>query len=193
MTVCFSPVYATPGDIGISVKYKVHSTRVRPNPAQSDGAGNLKIVLHANGDVDDVVEGEGNNPKQWQLKKRKLGAHKSGVQYRVIDRNTILRTFADKTHIYEVKIAVDGESYKAEVKYTLKPGQKEFEIYSPQLGALAYYSDLTPFDVQCKIERDEVRGLRVDVRRLKSCGAGSATKILTAGWIGGHRYRRSSS
>lgn len=152
ITAFFSPVHAAPGDTAISIKYKVHTTRIRPQPAQGDGAGNLKIVLHANGEVDDVVEGEGKNPKQWQLKKRKLGAHKSGAQYRVIDRNTILRTFADKTHIYEVRIAVDGTSCKAEVKYTLKPGHKEFEMYSPQLGTRAYYRDLTPFDVQCRIE-----------------------------------------
>jgi hypothetical protein len=142
----------TDQDIHISVRYKTHAIRLRPKPVEGDGAGNIKIVLHANGTVDDVVEGEGKNAKKWELKKRSLGVHKAGVQYRVVDRNTIQKTFADGTFVYDVKVVVDGNTCKADVSYTLKPGEKEFVTYSPELGVKAYYSQLKPFDIDCKIE-----------------------------------------
>jgi hypothetical protein len=152
LTMLASTACAAPGDTAISVSYKVHSTRVRPSPTQGDGAARVDLVLHANGTVDDVVQGLGDNPKKWELKKRKLGDHKTGAVYRVIDSNTIERTSVEKTHIYVVRIAVEGKSCRATLTYTLRPGHKEFESYSPQLGVRAYYSALEPFDVQCKIE-----------------------------------------
>ncbi|MDB5636838.1 MAG: hypothetical protein JWP51_1746 [Bradyrhizobium sp.] len=146
-----SSVFAAPGDTAISVKYKTHAKRLRPKPVEGDGAGNIHIVLHANGTVDDVVEGEGKNAKKWELKNRKLGAHK-GTRYRVIDEHTIERTFDERTFDYKVRIIVDGKSCKADVSYTLHPGHTEFVAYSPELGVMAYYSELKPFDVECKIE-----------------------------------------
>jgi hypothetical protein len=83
-----------------------------------------------------------------ELKKRSLGVHKAGVQYRVVDRNTIQRTFADGTFVYVVKVVVDADASKADVSYTLKPGENEFAAYSPQLGVKAYYSQLKPFDIE---------------------------------------------
>ena len=144
---------AAPGDTVITINYKNKAVRVRPQPTEGVGEVSLHIVLHANGTVDDVVEGKGKNAKKWELKKRKLGAHKDkSAKYRVIDANTIERTFADRNFVYAVKIVVDGKSCKADVGYTLDPGQKEFNVYSPQLGKLAYYSEIKPFDIQCKIE-----------------------------------------
>jgi hypothetical protein len=144
--------FAETGDVHISVKYKTHAVRLRPKPVEGDGAGNIKIVLHTNGTVEDVVEGEGKNPKKWELKTRRLGNQKTGAQYHVIDRNTIERTFDNKSFTYAVKITVDGTSCKADVSYALKPGQKEFITYSPELGVTAYYSQIKSFDIDCKIE-----------------------------------------
>jgi hypothetical protein len=147
-----SAAYAASGDTLIAISYKTHAVRLRPKPASGDGAGAVRIVLHANGTVDDVVEGKGKNAKKWEMKSRKLGAQKSGAQYRILDKNTIERTFSDSTFLYIVKIMVDGKSCKADVVYTLKPGQKEFVMYSPDLGKRAYYSEVKPFDVDCRIE-----------------------------------------
>jgi hypothetical protein len=144
--------FAATSDTFIQVKYKTHAIRIRPKPVEGDGAANIKIVLHANGTVDDVVEGEGKHPKTWELTKRPLGNHKTGARYRVLNENTIERTFDGKTFAFKVRITVDGKSCKAEVSYTLNPGEKEFEAYSPELGGMAHYSALRPFDVECKIE-----------------------------------------
>lgn len=145
--------YAASGDTNIAVKFKVHSTRVRPTPHEGVGSTNIKIVLHANGTVEDVVELEGKKPKQLELRSRRLGYQVTGTEYRVIDHNTIVRTVAGaKTHIITMSVVVDGSSCKADVTFALKPGQKEFETYSTGLGTVAYFSELKPFDVECKIE-----------------------------------------
>ena len=146
------PACGAPGDTNIYVTYKVASIRVRPAPIEGDGSGNLRVVLHADGKVDDVVEGEGRYSRRWEMKDRKLGPQESGAQYRVIDRNTIVRTSSGPTHIFTVRITVSGKSCRADVAYTLKPGHKEFQVYSPQLGTAAFYSKLAPHSVSCRIE-----------------------------------------
>jgi len=144
---------AATSDTVIAINYKVNTVRIKPEPATGVGEGALHVVLHADGTVDDVIEGKGKNAKKWELKKRKLGNHKDkSAQWRVIDANTIERTFVDPAHVSRWKIVVDGKSCKAEVSYTLKPGHKEYIFYSPQLGKMAHYSEIKPFDVQCKIE-----------------------------------------
>jgi len=146
------PANAAPGDTNIHVTYKVASTRVRPSPIEGDGSGSLRVILHADGKVDDVVEGEGKYAKRWEMKDRKLGPQDSGAQYRVIDRNTIVRTSSSPTHTFTVRITVSGTSCRANVTYTLKPGHREFEVYSPQLGTAAFYSKLSPHSISCRIE-----------------------------------------
>lgn len=144
---------AATGDTVISVTYKVDTVRIRPEPAKGAGEGELHVVLHADGTVDDVVWGKGKNAKKWELKKRKLGSRSGkSAQWRVIDANTLERTFVDPAHVSKWKIVVDGKSCKAEISYTLKPGRKEYIFFSPQLGKTAYYSEAKPFDVQCRIE-----------------------------------------
>jgi hypothetical protein len=153
MVLATAIAHAASEDTHIAIKYQIRSTRVRPTPAQGSTTVNIKIILHANGTVEDVIGAEGDKPKQWELKSRKLGHHATGAEYRVIDKNTIVRTFADpKTHVYTVRIAVNGSSCKADVTFTLKPQQTEFAVYSTKLGTTAYYSQLEPFDTECKIE-----------------------------------------
>lgn len=148
-----STIKAAPGDTVILVSYKVNSVRVRPEPVTGVGEATLRVVLHADGTVDDVVEAKGKNAKQFELKKRKLGSHKdTSAQWRVINANTLERTFTDPASFAKWKITVDGKTCNAEVSFTLKPGEKEYIFYSPQLGKTAYYSEAKPFDVQCKIE-----------------------------------------
>ena len=87
------------------------------------------------------------------MKDRKLGSRKDfSAQWRVIDANTLERRFADVSFDYTVKVMVDGKSCKADVIYTLHAGQKEYVTQSVELNRLAYYSELKPFDVKCKIE-----------------------------------------
>lgn len=144
---------AATGDTFITVAYKVKSERIKPKPGSGVGAAELHMVLHANGTVDDVLEGKGNYAKKWETKKRKLGKQKEGaVQYRVLDNRTIERIASGKTFVHSIKVMVEERSCKAEVAYTLKPGEKEMVIFSTGLGEMTHYSELKAFDVHCKIE-----------------------------------------
>jgi len=145
---------AAPGDTNITVSYKVWSVRLKPQPVKGDGAVALRVVLHADGTVDDVLEAKGGkNTKTYENKDRRLGSKRDFVaQWRVIDANTLERKTIDTTFDLTVKVMVDGKKCKADVGYTLHPGQKEYVVYSPQLKQMAHYSELRPHEVRCKIE-----------------------------------------
>ena len=147
-------VDAATGDTVITITYKINSVRIRPQPVAGVSTVALHAVLHADGTVDDVIVGTGgNNTKKWELKQRKLGSETgSSARWRVIDANTLERRFVAETHDYIVKVMVNGKSCKADARYTLHSGQKEYASHSVQLDRIAYYSELSTFDVTCKIE-----------------------------------------
>lgn len=153
-TVLVTATDAAPGDVNITVDYKVRAVRIRPQPNSGVAEATLRAVLHADGKVDDVLEGKADGKsKTWELKRRKLGDGKGGgAQWRVLDANTLLRKFGDRSFDYTVKIVVDGKTCSAEVSYDLHPGQKEFVAHSVYLNQIAYYSELKAFDARCRIE-----------------------------------------
>jgi hypothetical protein len=144
---------AATGDTVITVASKAMTTRIKPQPGTGVGEASVSIVLHADGTVDEVLEGKGKHAKKWEVKKRRLGSQKEGaVQLRVLDKNTIERTSGGPTHVLSIKILVDGPSCKADVAYTMKPGAKEMVMYSTGLGKMTHYSEIKPFEVKCTIE-----------------------------------------
>jgi hypothetical protein len=150
----FADAAAASDDTIISVAYKVKSVRIKPQPISGVGSVTLRAVLHADGTVDDVIEAKGGKKtKKYENKDRKLGSQTQFTgRWRVIDQNTLERRSMEKSHDYVVKVSVRGKSCSAEVNYALHAGQKEYQIDSPQLGRMAYYSKLEPFDVKCRIE-----------------------------------------
>ena len=144
-----SPAFA---DVIINVKYDTQVKRIRPSPVEGTGAGTVKMVMHENGKIDDVIESIGTKTKTYQNKNTKLGREQSQTTFKVIDKNTILRTYRGETFIWEVKVTVDQKTCKAEVTYTLLPGQTEFKMFSPSLDKDAYYSEMRPTNIQCTIE-----------------------------------------
>ena len=82
---------AATGDTFITVAYKVNTVRIKPQPGTGVGAAELRMVFHANGTVDEVLDAKGKHPKKYENKKSKLGKQKGAVHYRVIDKNTIER------------------------------------------------------------------------------------------------------
>ena len=138
----------------ISVAYKVKAVRIKPQPVAGVGSVKLHAVLHADGTVNDVIEAKGGkNKKKYEQTDRKLGSQTQfSGRWRVIDETTLERRTIEKNHDYVVKVSVKGKSCAAEVSYTLHAGQKEYYIHSAQLDRMAYYSQLQPFDVKCKIE-----------------------------------------
>ena len=150
--------FAATGDTAITISYKIRSVRIKPQPVAGVSEATLRAILHADGTVDDVIDSKaGKNTKKWEIKDKKLGERKDfDAKWRVIDANTLERKFEDATHHYVVKVAVDGKKCKADVAYVLRPGQTEYRSHSVQLNQIAYYSELKPFDVRCKIELSTV-------------------------------------
>ena len=154
LVYCAAFIFSGPAfaDTVIDVKYDTKVKRLRPSPVEGTGGGKVKMILHENGKIDDVIESIGTKTRTDRNKNTRLGRTGSETTYKVIDKNTILRTFRSRTHTWEVKITVAGKICNADVKYTLLPGQTEFAIFSPSLGVLAYYSDVTPTNIQCSIQ-----------------------------------------
>lgn len=151
--LCIAALSSTPvlADANIYIDYRVYSVRTRPKPVTGYGAASINIVLHDNGTADNMIHARGKNPRTYETTNRALGPQKSGTQYRVIDQNTIERTFDDKTHTYIVNVKVAGKTCTATVSYKLKPGQKDYEAFSSELGVMAHYSILRGEDVTCSI------------------------------------------
>ena len=141
---------AAPSDTVISVFYASKAVRVRPRPNQG-GTGHVtfRIVLHANGTVEDAFENK-DGPKGKM--KTKLGKQPRGAVYRVIDASTIERTAEEPTHFHKLTIKVNGKNCTANVDYTLKPGQTEYRGYSTELKQWAYYSKMEMEYATCVIE-----------------------------------------
>jgi hypothetical protein len=160
LIVCLSAFissHAFAADINIFVDYRVHAVRVSPKPSDGIGKASINIVLHEDGTAEDVITAYGKNPKTLELKKRALGSHPTGVEYHVIDNNTIERTFSDTTFLYVIRVKVEGKSCTAHVDYKLNPAQKEYVTRSPELGVTAHYSTLQMVDAKCTITESPLR------------------------------------
>ena len=82
----------------------------------------------------------------------KLGKAEKKFVYRVEDGSTITRTNEEGSHFVKITIKlVDKEKCTANVKFTLKPGHKEFQFYSAALKQTAYYSSAAMESSDCRI------------------------------------------
>jgi hypothetical protein len=140
---------AATGDTNISIHYRSKSVRVRPSPRTGGANVDFRIVLRANGKVEDeysVKDGKRGSSKS------KLGPADRGAIYRVLDSGTITRTVDVDTHYHKITVRVSGKNCTAEVEYILKPGVKEYRDYSTELKTMAYFSSLGIEYVTCVIE-----------------------------------------
>jgi hypothetical protein len=149
-----SAALAEIGDTNIHVEYVTNAYRIRPKPGLKTTTIKLDIVLHANGNVEDLVLVQGPHPRKSGAKDRKLGENRASlVQYRIIDESTILRTFDDGVQAVSVKIELKkSKGCEATVKFTINPTLKEFQDYSTELGTKAFYRDLKVLRTKCTIE-----------------------------------------
>jgi hypothetical protein len=146
-------VSAASSDTKIYVFYGVKAVRARPQPTQGKATGEFRILLRADGKVEDRFESKSGQlaGQKSQLKSR-LGAQPLKAVYRVIDDSTIQRTTDLGTHFHRLTIKLVGKNCTATSEWVLKPGQKEYRDYSIQLKQMAYYSLLETEYATCVIE-----------------------------------------
>ena len=138
---------AQTGDTHILVHYRSKSVRVRPTPSSGRADVDFRIVLHADGTVEDNYSMEG---KQGSSK-AKLGPSKR-LAYRVLDSGTITRTVDLGTHYHKITVHTSGKNCAAEVEFILKPGEIEYRDFSTELKTMAFFSSLGTQYVTCVIE-----------------------------------------
>jgi hypothetical protein len=141
--------HAATGDTRISIHYRSKSVRVRPTPRIGGASVDFKIVLRADGRVEDehsVKDGKSGSSKS------RLGPKAKGAVYRVLDAGTITRTGDAGSHYHKITVRVSGKNCTADIEYILKPGVKEYRDYSTELKTMAYYSSLGIDYVTCVIE-----------------------------------------
>lgn len=109
------------------------------------GRNTTHIVLHPDGTVSDEHRTYGQRAKSPTTSQQRLGVGK----YRVVDRQTIRRTYhaGDETRI----VSVNGQGCFADVKSELPKGQTEHKAYSTELGVEAVYGESTLERVNCSI------------------------------------------
>lgn len=149
--VCPPTAEAASSDTIISIFYSTRTVRVYPSPNKGgSGTVDYKIVLHADGTVEDAYE-ESSGGRKGAVK-TKLGNQPRKAIYRVVDGSTIERTAEEETHIHKLTIKVNGKNCAANVEYVLKPGHTAYRGWSTQLKQWAYYSEMKMEYATCVIE-----------------------------------------
>lgn len=143
---------AASADVNIHLEYTTHVYRVRPKPGTKTSTLKSDIVLHPDGRIEENLQHLGRHLRTELIKNQKLGDNPASIlQFRVIDENTISRTFDDGVLSGVTKIAVDGKTCKATVELKMNPTLKEYQDYSTELGEKAYYRDLKVLQAKCTI------------------------------------------
>ena len=142
---------AEDGDTNIHIVYKLDIYRVRPEPGQKKPTVTVDIVLHKDGRIEDRFFIAGPKPKPSNSKQR-LGSKDSIVQYKVVDTNTISRTYDNGVLWQKITVKVDGKACNASIEYKLNSTLKEYEDYSVELGRMAVFQEPKVVSTQCGIE-----------------------------------------
>jgi hypothetical protein len=134
----------------ITVEFNTKSTRIRPSYRQGETHVSGAIVLETTGAVSETLSTIGPRPYNF-AKTRVLGQRDGRGTVRVVNANTIERVADFRTHILRIVVRVNGKSCTASVSFQLKPGQKEYESYSTELGTSAIFSSIRAVDPTCSI------------------------------------------
>ncbi len=143
--IAHSIAYAAPGDSNIYVHYKTKAVRVRPLPATVGTTVDIKIILRANGTVEDAYDVKGGIKGS---SKNKLG----GRGFKVVNSSTLLRSGKAENYTHKTTIKVDGKNCTASVERILNPGEKEYREFSKPLKQVAFYSSIENEYTTCVIE-----------------------------------------
>jgi hypothetical protein len=146
----FPAANAADGDTVIDITVTVRTERVRPEPNTSRATPKWSFVLHKDKTVTDSYKIDGNHPLK-SVNVRKLGG-KNKSRFEVIGPDHLRRHTDEKTFTQTIDVFIKGSTCTATYEIKLKPGFKEFELYSPQLGKTAYYRVMAMEEATCEIK-----------------------------------------
>jgi hypothetical protein len=138
------PYAASAKDISIHVDFVVRQERISPEPKIVTPTIQLHFVLHEDGSADEASHTGGKHPFDAK-RTSKLGQH-----LKVVNANTIKRSWKVGAQTREITITTEGQSCTA--KAEIKNGAGEFKSFSTDLNTTALYRNSTVESTTCKIE-----------------------------------------
>jgi hypothetical protein len=139
------PSVAMADDTQIRLRIDYTSYRVKPQPRQTRNHVNFVFSLKEDGSIQQEAKSAGAHGKQTKSEA------KLGKNFRVVDEKTIERKTEFNDRIQTITIKVAGNRCRATMTNELKPGFKEWESTSTELGAKAYYRDWKMASSTCTI------------------------------------------
>jgi hypothetical protein len=138
------------------ISYVETQHEVRPRQATWNVNKNLKLKLETGGAISEGYTSRNNTGDTANLsgqgRFRDEMAHGEGNQssWRVLDDNTLLRTWTRAQHVETMRVTVSGNTCKATIAYELKPGFKEYQLPSIRDGRPLYFTALSAKDIACR-------------------------------------------
>jgi hypothetical protein len=138
------------------ISYVETQHEVRPRQATWNVNKNLKLKLETGGAISEGYTSRNNTGDTANLsgqgRFRDAMVHGEGNQssWRVLDDNTLLRTWSRAQHFETMRVTVSGNTCKAAIAYELKPGFKEYQLPSIRDGRPLYFTALAAKDIACR-------------------------------------------
>ena len=138
------------------ISYVETQHEVRPRQATWNVNKNLKLKLETGGAISEGYTSRNNTGDTANLsgqgRFRDAMVHGEGNQssWRVLDDNTLLRTWSRAQHVETMRVTVSGNTCKATIAYELKPGFKEYQLPSIRDGRPLYFTALSAKDIACR-------------------------------------------
>lgn len=138
------------------ISYVETQHEVRPRQATWNVNKNLKLKLDSGGAISEGYTSRTNAGDTANLsgqgRFRDAMVHGEGNQssWRVLDADTLVRTWTRPQHVETMRVTVSGNTCKATIAYELKPGFKEYLLPSIRDGRPLYFTALSAKDIACR-------------------------------------------
>ena len=147
-----APLWAADGDTHIALDYGVLAISAMPGGPSGVAKHHFSLVLKPDRQIAEQYEGGGVH-RRSSSRDVKLGSDEpKGVEYHVVDENTIERIQTTDTHVSTITIHVSGKTCSMDMRFQLKPGAKYFISFSQTLGRPIQYKSFSLAHQSCKIE-----------------------------------------
>jgi hypothetical protein len=129
----------------ISVRIEFSNYRVSPEPGPTHNHVDFVFTLRDDGTVGQEFQEHGRMARHMSTDS------KLGQNMHVANGNTLVRKLDFKDHVNILTIAVSGNSCRASMTNTLKPGFEAFAARSTQYGDTGFYRDWHMTSSTCTI------------------------------------------
>ena len=87
---------------------------------------------------------------QGRFRDEMVQGERSQTNWRVLDDNTLVRTWNRAQHVETIRVTVSGNTCQATIAYELKPGFKEYQTPSIRDGRPLYFSSFAAQNITCR-------------------------------------------